>query len=53
MAGILSRLRSRDIRRGSAKDTAQLPSILNVATEGVALALGHSAGSYGEGVTAR
>lgn len=46
MAGILSRLRSHDISCGSTKDTAQLPRILNVATEGVALVIGHSAGSH-------
>jgi hypothetical protein len=52
-AGALSRLRSHDMRRGSDKDTTQLPRIVGVATGGVALALGRSVGSHRQGVMAR
>ena len=51
-AGVLAKIRSHDIRRGAARDSAQLDRIDSVSSVEVATTLGHSFKTYSTGVTA-
>jgi hypothetical protein len=54
MAGLLTPVRSHDLRRGSAKDLAHLGvRIKGIATDEVAAGLGHSKASHARGVTTK
>lgn len=54
LAGFLTPIRSHDLRRGSARDLANLDTeIKGVATPTVAAAMGHSNAAHAKGVTAR
>lgn len=53
MAGVLTKLRSHDIRRGAARDLSHLGPISGLPTKQTSLLMGHSDKAFRQGVTAR
>ncbi|MDI1487664.1 MAG: hypothetical protein OHK93_006935 [Ramalina farinacea] len=51
IAGILSILRTHDVRRGAARDLARIPDIKGFATPMTAKVLGHTTAAYNNGTT--